>query len=631
MNGDLSSNDLSRDDLAQPNLSKDDLAQDAALVQDFLVECEELLQGMDQDMVALESSPQDADPLNRIFRAMHTIKGTSSFLGFEPIVRLSHHAEDVLNSVRRGEIRVQRRAMDALLASRDQLGIMLQHVREGGLRHYNLEPLLQELEETQKCGSPPTLGDLLVHDHVITPSTLKAVLAEQAASPAPRKLGQMLVDKGLTSPVQIGDALVRQREIASFTASPTLRVEAGKLDELINLVGELVLERNRLVQLERDFSPTSWAAGDFDSIFSQSTSRLSFITDELRAVGLKTRMIPIEAVFRKFPRLARDVARKLQKEVELVVRGQDTELDKSMVELIGDPLVHLVRNALDHGLETPEVRVQCGKPRQGTIIIAARQEGDQIIISMSDDGAGINPERIGRKAVEKGIVTAERLRLLSPREILDFIFLPGFSTIEKTSDLSGRGIGMDVVRFNLEKMNGSVEVDSRPGQGTTILLRFPLTLAILPVILVRVADEIYALPLRSVVETVSVHSQNIHRVGGSEVLFLHGETLPLICLENIFKYKTIGIESPNGPSLRPAERDWKAVILGVSEKRVALLVDQLLGQESTVIKPLGEYLYHCPSVAGATISGDGRVRLVLDPAGLVAASTNMPPVNGAFA
>jgi len=610
-------------DPANNDLSQDDLSQDAGLIQDFLVECEELLQGMDQDMVALESSPHDADLLNRIFRAMHTIKGTSSFLGFEPIVCLSHHAEDVLNSVRRGEIRVQRRTMDALLGSHDQLGIMLRHVREGGLQQYNLDPLLQELEETQKSGSPPTLGDLLVHDHVITPSTLKALLAEQAASPAPRKLGQMLVDKGLTSPVQIGDALVRQKEIASAADRATLRVEARKLDELINLIGELSLERNRLVQLGRDFSSASMAAADFDSVFSQSTSRLSFITEELEAVGLKTRMVPIEAVFRKFPRLVRDVARKLQKEVELVVRGQDTELDKTMVELIADPLVHLIRNALDHGLETPDVRVQLGKSRQGTIIIAARQEGDQIVISMSDDGVGINPEGIGRKAVEKGLITAERLPLLSQREILDFIFLPGFSTVEKASDLSGRGVGMDVVRSNLEKMNGAVEVDSRPGQGTTILLRVPLTLAILPVLLVRVADETYALPLRSVVETAAVHSRNIHRVEGSEVLCLRAETLPLIRLEQLFEDKTSGTDSMDGQTLRVPERAWKAVILGISEKRFALLVDQLLGQESTVVKPLGAYLHHCPGLAGATISGDGHVRLVLDPAGLVAASSSL--------
>jgi two-component system, chemotaxis family, sensor kinase CheA len=605
------------------DLSQNDLSQDPGLVHDFVVECEELLQGMDQDMVALESSPQDADLLNRIFRAMHTIKGTSSFLGFEPIVRLSHHAEDVLNSVRRGEIRVQRRTMDALLASRDQLGIMLQHVREGGLRQYNLDPLLQELEEAQKCGSPPTLGDLLVHDHVITPSTLKALLAEQAASPAPRKLGQMLVDKGLTSPVQIGDALVRQKEIASSAASATLRVEARKLDELINLIGELVLERNRLVQLGRDFSSASMAAGDFDSVFGRSTSRLSFITEELKAVGLKTRMVPIETVFRKFPRLVRDVARNLKKEVELVVRGQDTELDKTMVELISDPLVHLIRNALDHGLETPEVRVQLGKSPQGTIVIAARQEGEQIVISMSDDGAGINAERIGRKAVEKGLVTAERLRQLSQREVLDFIFLPGFSTVENASDLSGRGVGMDVVRSNLEKMNGTVEVDSRPGQGTTILLRVPLTLAILPVLLVRVADETYALPLRSVVETVPVRSKNIHSVGASEVLCLRGETLPLIRLEQVFEDKAGDTRSVDWQSLRTPEQDSKAVILRISEKRFALLVDQLVGQESTVVKPLGAYLPHCPSLAGATISGDGLVRLVLDPAGLVAASSSL--------
>jgi two-component system chemotaxis sensor kinase CheA len=313
----------------------------------------------------------------------------------------------------------------------------------------------------------------------------------------------------------------------------------------------------------------------------------------------------------------------LQKEVELVVRGQDTELDKSMVELIADPLVHLIRNALDHGLETPDVRVRLGKPRQGTIIIAARQEGDQIVISMSDDGAGINPERIGRKAIEKGLITAERLRLLSQREILDFIFLPGFSTVEKASDLSGRGVGMDVVRSNLEKMNGSVEINSRPGQGTTILLRFPLTLAILPVLLVRVANETCALPLRSVVEAAAVHSQNIHWVEGSEVLCLRGETLPLIRMERLFEGKTSGTGSVDGQSSRLPERGWKAVILGISEKRVALLVDQLLGQESTVIQPLGAYFRHCPGLAGATISGDGRVRLVLDPAGLVAASAHI--------
>jgi len=604
----------------------DDLSQDPALIQEFLVESEELLQGMDQDMVALESSPHDAELLNRIFRAMHTIKGTSGFLGFDPVVRLSHRAEDVLNAVRRGEAQLDRPCMDALLVARDQLGNMLQDIRQGGLKQYQLDALLAELAEAQKPRVSPPIGELLVKDQIITPATLDALLAEQASAPEPRKLGHLIVEKGLSTPVQVGDALARQKEIAdSLSSSQTMRVDARKLDELINLVGELVLERNRLAQLSRDCSSGSLAVDELSSALGQSSARLSFITDELQSAGLKTRMVPIEMVFRRFPRLVRDVARNLQKDVQLVIRGEDTELDKTMVELIGDPMVHLVRNSLDHGIETPDAREQAGKPRQGTIRLEARQEGDQIVITISDDGAGISPERIGRKAIEKGLITTEQLRLLSPREILDFIFLPGFSTAEKTSDLSGRGVGMDVVRTNLKKLNGSTEIDSRPGLGTSVHLRLPLTLAILPVLMVRVADETYALPLRSVAETAQVNLQNVHRVEGCEVLCLRDETLPLIRLGQLFQ------SSPSlaaGASNSGAETGRKVVILGVAEKRAALLVDQLLGQESTVVKPLGNYLHGCPSLAGATISGDGRVRLVLDPAGLLAASQDTAPALG---
>jgi two-component system chemotaxis sensor kinase CheA len=308
----------------------------------------------------------------------------------------------------------------------------------------------------------------------------------------------------------------------------------------------------------------------------------------------------------------RDVAHSLHKEVELVLQGEETELDRTMVELIADPLVHLVRNSLDHGVEIPEVRVAAGKPRAGTIRLEARQEGDQIVISISDDGAGIDPERIACKAVGKGLLTAERVRTLSRKEILDLIFLPGFSTTEKVNDLSGRGVGMDVVRSNLKKLNGNIQLDSRPGEGTTVLLRFPLTLAILPVLLVEVAEEIYALPLRSVLETVRIHSDEVHRVEGKEVLCLRARTLPLLRLGELFHSE-------------PKEKDGgggKVVILGVGERHVALLVDSLVAQESTVIKPLGSYLHHCSSLAGATISSDGRVRLLLDPAGLLASAEN---------
>jgi two-component system chemotaxis sensor kinase CheA len=595
-----------------------ELSDDRLLVEEFLVESEELLQGMDQDMVALETAPDSADLLNRIFRALHTIKGTSGFLGFEPVVRLGHRAEDLLNALRKGEAQLLRPTIDALLATRDFLGKMLGDIRQGGLQQYELSGLLNELEAALKSRSdPPTLGELLVKQEAISAATLDAVLAEQSASVEPRRLGQMLVEKGLASPVEVGEALVRQKEIAQPRfAVPTMRVEAAKLDDLIDLIGELVLERNRLLQISRSAALGDAAIGELSSSLGESAARLSSITEELQSAGLKTRMVPIETVFRKFPRMVRDVSASLKKEVDLVLLGEDTELDKTMVELIGDPLIHLVRNSLDHAIEMPEVREKAGKPRRGTLRLEARQEGDQIAISIFDDGAGMDPERIGRKAVEKGLVTAERLRALSTREILDFIFLPGFSTVEKTTELSGRGVGMDVVRANLNRLNGAVEIDSHLGKGTTVKLRLPLTLAILPVLLVQVADEIYALPLRSVLETAQTNPKHLHLVEGSEVLCLRGETLPLLRLDQLFPARS-DLNAMTSEKSDEVGQSQKVVVLGVAEKRIALLVDSLLGQESTVIKPLGSYLHRCSSLAGATIGGDGRVRLVLDPAGLL--------------
>ena len=597
----------------------DQLADDPSLVQDFLVESEELLQRMDQDMVALESAPEDADLLNRIFRALHTIKGTSGFLGFEAVVRLSHRAEDVLNALRKGEAQLMRSTIDALLATRDFLCKMLADIRTGGLQQYDTEPLLKDLEDAQRSRKdPPSLGELLAKHEVVSSQTLTSVLAEQLPPEETRRLIEVPVEKGLASQADAGEALVRQKETSQPRSSvATMRVEATKLDDLINLIGELVLERNCLLQLSRDLSSGRVGMRELSSTLGQSSARLSFITEELQAAGLKTRMVPIETVFRKFPRLVRDVAASLKKEVDLILLGEDTELDKTMVELIGDPLVHLVRNSLDHAIEAPEVRESAGKPRRGTIRLEARQEGDQIVIMICDDGAGMDPERIGRKAVEKGLVTAERLRTLNPREILDFIFLPGFSTAEKTSDLSGRGVGMDVVRSNLKKLNGSVGIDSRLGQGTTVSLRLPLTLAILPVLLVNVEGEVYALPLRSVIETAQISPKQVHRVEGSEVLCLRGETLPLLRLNKLFPAGTNTSTAAAEKSSDAGGEGEKVVILGVAERRIALLVDELLGQESTVIKPLGSYLHGCSSLAGATIGGDGRVRLVLDPAGLL--------------
>jgi two-component system chemotaxis sensor kinase CheA len=591
-------------------VNENDLAQDPELVREFLVESEELLEAVDEGMIALEAAPDDTELLNRIFRALHTIKGTSGFLGFDPVIRVSHRAEDVLNALRRGELKLSRRIIDVLLRARDQLGRMLGDIRNNQLGEYALEPLLSELEAVQKPDVAPQLGDLLVAEGVIEPVVLQSTLDEQAKAEPAKKLGTMLVEKHLASPAQVGEALVKQKQIAESVAVPqTMRVDVHKLDELINLIGELVLERNRLVQVSRDLTAGRLDAEKLEDALTQTTARLTFLTEELHVAGLKTRMVPIDTVFRKFPRIVRDLAHSLKKEVELVVSGQETELDKTMVELIGDPLVHLVRNSLDHGLEEPAVRTAAGKSPGGTLRLEAREEGDQIVIRITDDGAGIDPERIAGKAVEKGLVTADRVRTLSKREILDFIFLPGFSTKEVASDVSGRGVGMDVVRTNVKNMNGTVELDSNLGQGTTVTLRLPLTMAILPVLSVKVGEEIYGLPMRTVIETLRAEAGQIHVVEGCEAIHVRGKTIPLIRLS-----RALGVAK----ALEAGKGCQKLVIVGLGSRKVAFLVDDLVGAEATVIKPLDVLSRQSVGIAGATVGGDGLVRLLLDPASLVA-------------
>jgi two-component system chemotaxis sensor kinase CheA len=322
---------------------------------------------------------------------------------------------------------------------------------------------------------------------------------------------------------------------------------------------------------------------------------------------LKMRMIPVEKVFKKFPRIVRNLARDLGKEVELVILGEETELDRSVVDEIGDPLIHLIRNAMDHGLETPDERVAAGKPRQGTLILSAAHEGNQIVISIKDDGRGVDTEKVARKAKEKGLITDEQLAAMGQRELLDLIFLPGFSTKEKASDLSGRGVGMDVVRTNIKKLNGIIDIKSEMGQGSEFILKLPLTLAIIQSLLVEVEDETYSIPLAAVLETLRVEEKEFHTIGGQEVLKLRDSVLPLMRLQRVF-------------SVKPSDRNRVAcyvVVVGVAEKRMGLVVSRLLGQQEVAIKSLGNYLANLPGIAGSTILGDGRVTLIIDPAGLL--------------
>ena len=586
----------------------DQLDLDPSLLQDFLTECDELIEHLDQDLVALEAAPKNSDLINRIFRAFHTIKGTSGFMGFQDIVRLTHQAEDLLNLMRKGERSVTPAAMTALLRSLDQLRQMLADVRKGVTPEYQIDDLIGQLQRLMSGEDipHPRLGEILVAEGAITAEERNVALEE--AERTKRKLGEVLVEKNLASPVQVKEALQKQATVGDVKESTrTIRVDVAKLDELVNLTGELVLERNHIARLSRDLVAGRLTGEEFESALSQASSRLSFITDEIQAASLKTRMMPIDVVFRRFPRMVRDLSLSLGKEINLVLAGEETELDRNVIEEISDPLIHILRNSLDHGIEAPEIRERKGKPRRGTLRIEASAEGDFIVVKVSDDGNGIDPQRVGNKAVERGIISRERLAAMSQAEVLDLIFLPGFSTAEKTSDVSGRGVGMDVVRTNLKRLNGTVELSSQLGQGTALTLKLPLTLAILPVLLVRVGDETYALPLRSVSEILRVDSDQVHDDGTSEILHVRDTIIPLGRASRIF-------HSPQ--SSAPQDSRLRVVVLSLGGKRLGLVVDDFLGQEETVVKPLSSRLGHIPGVAGGTISGEGSVRLILDPAGL---------------
>jgi len=587
----------------------DEFTPDPGLLQDFLAECEELLAQLDQDLVALESSPHDSELLNRIFRAFHTIKGTSGFMGFQQVVALTHQTEDVLNLMRKGECKVTRRAMDVFLNSLDQLRRMLLDIRHATPRQYELGELLgrlRQLASSDPGGDRPMLGEILVAEGVISHTERCEALKEAAETH--QKLGHILVEGHLATPGQIQDALAKQAaSCAVIDPAKTIRVHVNKLEDLVNLTGELVLERNRIAQLTHDFAARRFAPDEFEAALAQSSARLTFVTDELQTASLKARMVPVDAVLRRFPRIIRDLSASLGKEVSLVIRGEDTELDKTIIEEIADPLVHLIRNSLDHGIEPPAVREAARKPRKGTLEIEARPEGDFILVQVKDDGAGIDPDRVARKALEKNLISPDRLASMSRRDLLDLIFLPGLSTAEKATDVSGRGVGMDVVRTNLKKLNGAVEIDSQLGRGTTITLKLPLTLAILPVLLVKVASEAYALPLRSVSEIFRVDLSVVHRGDAGEILHVRDQVIPLGRLRRVFQLE----DQPPG-----ADSRLRVVILSVGGKKIGLVVDDFLGQEETVIKPLGSRLGHVAGVAGGTITGEGHVRLILDPAGL---------------
>ncbi len=552
------------------------------LVESFIVETRELFEGVEEGLLRLETHADDSALVDEIFRAVHTVKGTAGFLSLEQLSDLTHHFEDVLNRLRRGELDINPDtwpdAVDVLFAAFDQMKTLVQQVGDRRLVALPIDPLVDQLKAISE-GS--FTGEVDAAALVVKEGAPQADDAEaEAASNADRAGGS-------SAPTR--------------RANETIRVEVDRLDSLMDLVGELVLSRNRLLQL------TSEARGQTDNeeLTSQlidNSAQIDFITSELQNAVMHTRMVQMGRVFSKFPRLVRDLAKEFDKEIDLVIEGEETELDKSLTEEIGDPLIPLVRNAADHGVEQPDVREAAGKPRTGTIKLSAEHEGNHIVIRIVDDGAGIDPEKLRAKAIEKGVISEREAEELSETETYELIFRPGFSTATTVSQVSGRGVGMDVVKTNLTKLNGTVAINSELGKGTTFTLKLPLTLAIIQGLQVRVAQENFAIPLHTVGEVVRLTPDTVETINGREVTRIRDEVLPLIHVGE--ELDVTGYDADT--------EDAYAVVVRLAHQQVGLVVNGLISQGEVVIKPLNGYLKNIPGIAGSTILGDGRVIMILD-------------------
>jgi len=578
---------------------------DQELLEGFLAETTELLEKLDDDLITLEKSPEDAELMNRIFRSIHTVKGASSFLGFDLLVKVTHKTEDVLNRLRKSELTLNSEIMDVILEAVDLVKTLVSDIKAGDIVERELESTIAKLIPflSESATEATVLAPVFASLQEEKPKPASAEPQHQAAAP------KAAVPQVTPPAAKLKDPPVQKAPAAKgeeLNDNSTVRVDVKRLDDLMNQVGELVLERNRMIQLHSDYQ-FGLDPSAFSDDFGKLSKRLNFVTSELQMQVLKMRMLPVEKVFKKFPRIVRNLARDLGKEVDLQIIGEETELDRSVVDEIGDPLIHLIRNALDHGLEPPDERLAAGKPRCGTVVLAAAHEGNQIVISIKDNGRGIDPDRVSRKALEKGLITEEQLASMGSREILDLLFLPGFSTKEQATDLSGRGVGMDVVRTNIRKLNGIIEIKNEIGQGSEFILKLPLTLAIIQSLLVEVEREVYSIPLASVIETMRVNQDEFHMVGGQEVLKLRDSVLPLLRLQRVFSCAETGAD----------RKTCYVVIVGVAEKRVGLVVTRLLGQQEVAIKSLGKFLANLPGIGGSTIMGDGRVALIVDPMGLI--------------
>ena len=615
------------------------------ILNDFLTESTEMIDVLDQRFIALESDPGNADLLNEIFRAMHSMKGSAGFLGFNHLVDVTHRAESILNKLRQGEMAVVPAVINVILETVDVVKAIMADIRQTGTDtnvpvgamakklddvlagtlplaeqeevrpHAQREeggqpPTPEQRGQAPAVGAPPTIGEILVEEGLATKEQVFDALTQQHKQPEPKQpIGELLVQAKAITERALDQALHKQdkqdKQPKASEEDQTIRVETRRLDSVMNLVGELVLGRNRLIKIGGILEQNHEADPQVRAL-SETLTQLNLVTTDLQLAVMKTRMLPIKKVLAKLPRMVRDLSHKLGKQVRLETHGEETELDKSVDDEIGDPLVHLVRNAIDHGIETPTERHDKNKPSEGTLRIAASQEGNSIVIRIQDDGRGIPLEKIKAKALSKGLVSEAELSSMEPREVVNLIFLPGFSTADKVTDVSGRGVGMDVVRTNIRKMNGTVEIESELGKGSLITIKLPLTIAIIQALMVEVERATFAIPLSSVIEAVRITKSDIKTINGREVLHLRDRVLPLIRLAEEFEL----------PTDSKRER-FNVVVAALGDRRIGVVVDELRSQEEVVIKSIWDYLDSIKGISGATITGDGKVVLILDISELV--------------
>jgi len=568
------------------------------IVDSFLLETKEILEKLDVDLILLEKSPDDVDLLNKIFRSFHTIKGTSGFLGLEKLPEVTHKCEDILNKLRKGEVKLNVQLMDGIILGFDTIKSLLKVIEEEKNEDIEVDNVISTLvgllEKMNNGEENVVVEQGVVAKNSSLEPVLETVVTEQVQSEIENNNEKQAV---VTAKETVSKSTTETKKTEN-----TIRVDVDRLDALLNIASEIVLGRNRLAQLNSQYSLEN-EGSQFAKDLGDATKQIDLMTSELQLVVMKLRMIKIGKVFNRFPRVVRDMCKDLNKEVELIINGEETEVDKNLIEEINDPLVHLIRNSIDHGIEPPDVREAKGKKRKGTVILSAEHEGNNIAIKVIDDGKGIDPEMIKEKAIAKGFITREKAKELSKQEAYNLIFHPGFSTAEVVTNVSGRGVGMDVVKTNVSKLRGTIAIESEVGKGTTMILRLPLTLAIISGMIVKSHGQAFVIPLHSVIEVLRVSTEDIKTVNGKEVVNLRDTILPVVSLEELISH------NGNGHN----QSKWQYIVeVGIAEKRFGIKVDELVGQQEVVIKSLGEYLGKIDGIAGSSIMGDGTVIIILD-------------------